>query len=262
MSSLFRIDRNSIHPDMISSASVAVLPKLEDVHDISAEESVSEEPDEQIAGETIEHAEERLDAKIVQKKQELDELKKQLADTEAYVKQMMESAESDAQQLREEAKEAGYEEGLRQVKEEYEQELKREKAQVQSFLQALKITTTKAYDEIQDSTLDFALFIAEKIVKREFDRDDGVFMDIVRDTIGKVKNQTQLVLRINQEEYDKFFADDNDEFVSLLKSSGIEIRKDLAVDRGECAVDTEYGTLRSGIRTQLKRMEHALREAE
>lgn len=259
MSSLFRIDRNSIHPDAINSARVAVLPKLEDVHVAHEVDEEDEEAAPVVAGGG---AEARVDSKIERKKHELSELKKQVADTEAYVKKMMQDAEGDAQGIREEAKEAGYEEGLRQVREEYAEELKREKAQVQKFLQALKMNTTKAYEEILASTLELSLFIAERIIKREFEQDDEVFLDIVRDTIGKVKNQNQLVLRVNKEEFDKFFADEQDEFVDLLKSSGIEIRKDLAIDCGECAIDTEYGTLRSGIRTQLERMGHALREAE
>ncbi len=260
MNSLFRIDRNSIREEPMQSAGVAILPGLHEVSESKEQhdEDQWEEPAQMVAA----SAEERLDAKLAEKVRELNELQQRIEQAQEQAQKITEMATEEAEKIREEARETGYEQGIRQVQEEYEQEVKQQRDQTKRLIESLKARTDEAYEQIEEGVLDFSLYLAEVIIKRELDRDDTIFLDIVRDTLDQVKNQNEIVLRLNSEDYDKFFSDGEDEFVGLLRSSGVEIRKDMAVQRGECAVETEYGTLRSGIRTQLKRMEYALRDME
>ena len=69
------------------------------------------------------------------------------------------------------------------------------------------------------------------------------------------------MLRLNKKEYDRFFRDGKNEYAELLKNSGVEVRQDMSVDSGECVVETEYGTLRSGVKTQLERIRSALEQS-
>ena len=68
-----------------------------------------------------------------------------------------------------------------------------------------------------------------------------------------------MILKVSKHEYEYLFAKE-EEYVTELRNSGITVKQDLSLQMGDCVIETEYGTIRSGVRTQLKRMGYALRE--
>lgn len=183
------------------------------------------------------------------------------ADIEAAKKEassIRQQAEADAESVRQQAKNEGYEEGIAESKEEYDRVLKREQSEFEKSVQSLTAAKHEMFEQMEPAVLDLACHIAEKIVKESLDRNDELFINIVKDTIKEVEDSEEMVLRLNKKDYDRFFAEGKNEYADLLRSSGVEIRQDMSVDSGECIVDTEYGTLRSGVQTQLERIRSAL----
>lgn len=170
-------------------------------------------------------------------------------------------AETDASSVREKARMEGYQAGIDEAKEEYEQVLQQEKQDFRRSLDTISQVKHDIFDELEPAVLDLAVFVAERVVKESLERDDELFMNIVRDTVREVEDAEDIVLRLNKKDYDRFFTGNDNDTAEALKSAGIKVRQDLSVPQGECIVESEFGTLRSGVQTQLERMRQALENA-
>lgn len=257
MSSFFRIDRALLQNQEtnISKIDTVATPVLGDV--ITELPEPANEPE----GDMPDGAEgelEKIAAQIRTKEQELEEIQKKALEAEEHRQAILSQTEKDAEQIKANAKEEGYQEGWKQA----ESELEKEKAMLNKDFASAVATVSHAketiFREVGESVLDLSMCIAKKVIKKEIEDDSGIYMNIVKDLLEKVKNCSDITLKVNKKEYDEFFSSDQEQFASLLKSSGVSIKPDLAVESGECMVETEFGTLRSGIQTQLSLLESEL----
>ncbi len=250
---LFRIDRNVIGQNQIKSAKIDVMPDVEIEHE--------EEPflDEDFV-DGIEESEE--DKEIRLKKKEIKQLEKQIEATQRKAHELIEAAKIEAEEIKEDAMKTGYKDGQEKAQVELEKELLELRAQAKKFVFDLTKECDSVYEQIQASVLDFSLFIAQRIIKIELDKSDEAYFNIVREILKQVKDDTELILRVNSTDYDKYFTDEDNDFVSLLRSSGVEIKRDFKTEESTCSVETDYGTLRNGVKEQLRKMGQMLSRAE
>lgn len=264
MPSLFRIDRNSLTADGVKPTSVA-LPGFQDLVKLKQtavqqkqEETVVEEPAEDPQLQKKAEELKRQEQAIAVKKQELAEVQRQIDELRAQAAGIVDEAQKNADQIRKDATEKGYNEGYKEAQGRAQVEAEEAKRQTDDAIMSLKSAADTVYEQVSDSVLDLALFIAEQIIHVELDRNDQAFMGLVRETLTKVKNQNHIVLRVSKDEYERLFADPNSDVVQELKNSGIEIRQDLSLKSGDCIAETAFGTINAGIQTQLKRLSSAL----
>lgn len=266
MPSLFRIDRNSLTADGAKPTSVA-LPGFQDLVRLKQsavqqkqKEAKAEDPHEDPLIAQKEAELKKEEEALAAKKQELAEVQRQIDELRAQAVGIVEEAQASAEQIRKEATEKGYNEGYREAHERAQVEAEEAKRQTEDAIMSLKSAADTVYEQVSDSVLDLALFIAEQVIHIELDRNDQAFLGLVRETLTKVKNQNHIVLRVCKDEYERLFADPNSDVVQELKNSGIEIRQDLSLKGGDCIAETAFGTINAGIRTQLKRLSGVLSE--
>lgn len=200
----------------------------------------------------------RFDQEMAKAREELEAARADIETAKHDAEFIRQQAETDADSVRQKAKMDGYADGIAEAKEEYEKVLERERTEFAKSVQALAAAKHEILEQMEPGVLDLSCHIAEKIVKESLNRNDELFMNIVKDTIKEVEDNEEIVLRLNKKDYDRFFADGQNEYAELLRSSGVQIRQDMSVESGECIVETEFGTLRSGIKTQLERIRTAL----
>ena len=264
ISSSFRIDRRAIARQEDDGSNVIVLPGLP-AHllpkpaDADTPEEEQESP-EQAAENAFAARQAQLDQELARKQAQLEELEHKIEETRQQIAVMQQQAEVDAQTVKDEAKRDGYQEGIADAKQEFQQVLQTEKREFQRSVETLAHAREEIHEQIEESVLDLSLYIAEKIIGEALKDDDSRFLNIVKETIDQVKDQEDIILRVNRKEYDRFFKDESEEMAKLLRDSGVQIRQDMGVESGEFVVESEFGTLRSGIRTQLERMRTALTE--
>lgn len=263
--SSFRIDARAVRPMQDAKRDVCILPDLRAIMPKLSEPEEVEEPEEEpgISEEELQAIarKEAMDAELAAAKAELERTRADIEQAKMDAKVIRQQAETDAQSVREKAHNEGYQSGIEEAKEEFARVRDREKKEFARSVQTLVTARQQIGAEMEPAVMDLAMFAAEKIVKESLNRNDEIYLNIVKDTIKEVEDNEEIVLRVNKKEYDRFFANDSDEYTDLLKSSGVVIRQDMAVESGECIVETEYGTLRSGVRTQLERMRAALEGA-
>lgn len=122
----------------------------------------------------------------------------------------------------------------------------------------LEQTRLHLFEQMEEHMLETAVFIAQKIMHIEFDRNDEAFLSIVRNALQMVLNQKNLVLRVSDWEYKRFFAEGASALAVELEAREIKVCKDSLLEKSECRLETEYGGISVGIETQLKRLGHAL----
>ena len=271
MPSLFRIDRNSLTAEGAKPTSVA-LPNFQDLVKlkqtaVSQNQKQQEEPEAEVPKEDpliaqraaeLQKQQQALDAK----KQELEEVQRQIDDLRSQATGIVEEAQKQADSIRKEAIEKGYNEGYKEAQTAAATEAEEAQRKTEDAIMGLKSATDTVYDQVSESVLDLALFIAEQIIHIELDRNDQAFLGLVRETLTKVKNQNHIVLRVSKDEYERLFADPDSDIVTELKNSGIEIRQDLSLKSGDCIAETQFGTINAGIKTQLKRLSSVLSGGE
>ncbi|MGI6152228.1 MAG: FliH/SctL family protein [Christensenellaceae bacterium] len=255
MPSLFRIDKNSVTGGGEHPASVVVLPGFEDVvaHNDSIKEIEEVEETELLPDE-----EDEQETELERKRRELAALQTEIDNAQKQAEQLVAQARVQAESILEDARRQGYEEGLNQAHVSAMEERRKEAQATEEAIVALRDAKNIVFGEIEDSVLDLAVFIAEYIIKVELNKNDEVFLNIVRNTVLALKNQTNITIKVSKVEYERLFSDPDSEVVKELNNSGIQIRQDMSLKSGDCIVETEYGTINAGITTQLKRLAHAL----
>lgn len=253
MPSLFRIDKNSLTANKMDSSSVVKLPGFEELMEQNGDELDEEWEDID---------EEQKDNIIDEKEQQIKQLEQQIAEAKGGAEKIITKAQIDTQRLTEEAAQRGYEEGYNQAAASVRQEQEQDHQRVEDAVIALMNARQEVFSQIEHSVLDLSLFLAERIIKIELEKNDEVFINIVRDTLSKVQYQNNIIVNMSKAEYERIFADDGSDIAVELKNSGVEVRQDLSLKSGECIVETEFGNINSGIRTQLKRLGYALEESQ
>ena len=262
MSSFFRIDKTLLRNQEanIDKIDAVATPGLKDViGEILETSAAGKQADKETEEERLL---EKINAQLRKKQKELAEAQQEILKAKEQSKAILTQAEEEAEKRKEAAEQAGYKDGRARAEKELEEEKRELEKKAECAVEAMTRAKETIFHEVEESVLDLSLCIAKKVIKKEIEDDSGIYLNIVKDLLTKVKDCSEITLKTNKKEYDAFFASDQEQFASLLKSSGVLIKPDLSVQSGECVVETEFGTIRSGIQTQLGLLENDLRGAE
>lgn len=174
---------------------------------------------------------------------------------------LLSMANERAGQIKLEARQNGYLEGYnegraeaaRQAKDlerEYQEAFSKLANQVNDHLQELDSV-------LEQNVLRLSLAIAKKIINIELEKNDIVFEQLLRRTIQLHQSSERFVIRLNPREYERF-AGKSDQLRQELKSAQFSIISDPAIVEGGLVLEASDGIFRTGMDTQLKRLEAAL----
>lgn len=98
--------------------------------------------------------------------------------------------------------------------------------------------------------LDTAFIIAQRIVKRELDR-ESIISDVVRSSIKKIIGANEVVIKLNPIDYEEIMIDAQKIMIEHSYSK-IKFESDESIEIGGCLIETEIGNVDSRISTQLE----------
>lgn len=257
--SLFRIDRNSVAAEPGKAAGFVVLPCLDEMmQQVGMEDGMPPAADGGAFFDEEEKKEAETEEEIRQRELRLleEEIKRAKSRAEAILCEAGEQAEK----IKQEAGEEGYAAGLAKASSRAEEERAQEKKSLAGALTALCAAADDLYAEMENGVLDLALYIAEHILKTEIKDNDDAYKNMVQTMLVGVRNQSNIVLKVSKEEFERFFADQEGEMWDVLKNTGITVVQDISLKSGNCFVETEFGYMDAGILTQLKRLEYSMKE--
>jgi flagellar assembly protein FliH len=210
-------------------------------------------------GETLRLFEEEME----QKREEIDRL---LKSAKSGAQAILSAAHGQKERILREAKEegflSGYEDGLAAARKEAQHEEEKQRsaiqAQFEDFLSQMTGQREQTNEQMEQNILVLSLEIAEKIVQIELKKNDTVYTELIKEAVQRLNSKERFVIRVNQQEYDRFFAEGSGWLERAVQCAPFRIVADAKITPGGCALESQSGVVRSSVDAQLKKISQAL----
>ncbi len=229
------------------------------------------------AKEATEKAREAMMAECHAKKKEADELLAKAktdcavmrADATQETKAILDDAHEQARHIMEDAKKNGHEqglaegreEGIRQVREEQKQTIIDANAKAEKTLTDAKEECRAYVQEAENEIATLAMEIADHVLPQHFLDVPTIILPLVRQALLKVKDQSEVHIRVAPESYD-FVLMGRSEFQGLLEGQAhLEIHSDENLAQGDVVIETPNGNVDARLSTQLDMIRKSIQDA-
>jgi type III secretion protein L len=157
--------------------------------------------------------------------------------------QLIEDARQEAERLREHAREEGRKEA---------------RAEANALLVKARIEREKIIANAEPQLVGLGRRIAEKIIGRELEVNPDVIVDVVRQALQTVKQQREIIVRVNPADLSALQGRRGDVIAALARAKDVDLRADPDIGAGGCVVESELGTIDAQLDTQLGVIERLL----
>jgi flagellar assembly protein FliH len=178
----------------------------------------------------------------------------------AFGESQVDNQENNFKQLLEEHYSKGYEDGRKEAYLELESGFTEKLAKkftefhnIISNYDDKMLTYESAFEKV---VLDTAFAIAEKIVKREIEK-ESIISDVLRTSIKKILGANEVVIKLNPNDYDSLMSDAQ-QVLAEHSYSKIKFEPEENIEAGGCLIETEIGNVDSRISTQLESIKQNL----
>ncbi len=192
------------------------------------------------------------------------QIDEQIKMAEEQAAQIVADAEASVEEIKnqamEEGRAAGYEEGIKQAAEEIEKmkadaqaEIEAEKEKQQSDFQQLVAS-------IEPDMVDTLTQIYEHVFNVELRDNKDIILHLIRTTLGKVENGTDIILHISSDDYD-LVSDEKSNLIEAMAApnSTLEIIEDPTLKENECIIESEGGVFDCSLGVELSELSRKLK---
>ncbi|MEA4921217.1 MAG: FliH/SctL family protein [Clostridiaceae bacterium] len=171
---------------------------------------------------------------------------------------MIEKAQRQSEDIRRMAEEEGYRKGYEAGRIKASDDLGQSIEAVKQLLFELDRQKESLFEGNKDEIIRLSLKMAEKIIEKELDTDNGAFVSLFAKATRGLREQKWIKLTVS--DYEAEFATMNSEYLlRMVKNTGqIEVCVQKGAPRGTCLVETESMLVDAGVATQMKQLEKTL----
>jgi flagellar assembly protein FliH len=175
---------------------------------------------------------------------------------------MLEDARREADAVRDEARRAGEAAGLESAREtlgrEVEQRMQTVLPALEDLLRQLRESSDAWRRSREEGLVHLARKIAERIVRRQLERDPHITLEWAREALELVAGSRHVQIRLNPCDH-AVLGEHVAQLAGRLRLPGkLEVMGDATIEAGGCVVQTEHGELDQQLTTQLDRLEEEL----
>jgi len=106
---------------------------------------------------------------------------------------------------------------------------------------------------MEESVTKLAIEIVKKIINPAEEELGNVYTSLIKNALRQVPNEGKIVLRVGAKEYERFFSSGA---ATIDLDSGVTVKaavlRDVALNDGDCIIDTDDVTINAGIDSQLQ----------
>lgn len=184
-----------------------------------------------------------------------------LADAAQEVQHLRETAEQEA---REAGFAAGYEEGRQKGLEEaragMQKAVDEANAKAARIIALAERDTRDCVQKAESQIVEIAMAVADKVIPQHFIDAPQVVLPLVRAALEKVKDQSEIVVRVSADDYE-FVLMAKDEFQMLLEGEEtLSIAADRTIGPGGCVVESANGNVDARLETRMDILKKAVQE--
>lgn len=154
------------------------------------------------------------------------------------------------------AKEEGYKNGETLARQHYQSLLDEAEALRQQAREVLENTVSSLEEEMVNTVLE----IGRKIIGMEISQNRDAILGLIRTAMLGSSISDEIIVHVSPDDYE-YVEENRDKLVLNGKNSrNIKIYEDCSLKKGECYVETGYGSVDSSIETQFENIERTFRE--
>jgi flagellar biosynthesis/type III secretory pathway protein FliH len=175
---------------------------------------------------------------------------------------IVQTAQGEAEQIRRQAEVAGRKAAEAAVERILDEKVARRMETLLPALEQLVAQVNDARGELlkhwEQSALRVATTIAERIIRRQLDRQPQITLDLIEEALRLAAGSAELKLHMNPQDYEHLGPQVERLAVSLGRLTPSEVVADPAIAPGGCRVETKFGEIDMQIASQLRRIEEEL----
>ena len=197
-------------------------------------------------------------AEVLQREAESrkEEIEKEVnSEIEKIVKEYEDKLKGELEVATAKGKKEGYEVGFSRGCEDFDKLV----GKLNSMIAALVTKRKEILESSGDQIMKLVMQIAVKVVKKIVDTQKSVVIENVNEALKKVKNKTNIIIRVNLDDVD-IVSHEKTEFVSKFDFiENLEVVEDINIGKGGCVIETDFGEIDARISSQLDRIEERLK---
>ena len=200
---------------------------------------------------------------LLEKDEQLPQLQRQGARTDAEREkraQQTTGCDSPCGRVKAQAKKEGYDAGMKLADSKIAEMEAALSAQTRKLLEEVTAYRNELYDALQDSVLNLAMDIAEKILNVELQRDDKVYMEIAKKAVAGLKQADDFTLRVSRGEFDKYFRDGGAWLREATGCGEFEAVCDPNLEPGSLVLESDEEIINASVAVQLEKTRQYLEE--
>ncbi len=182
--------------------------------------------------------------------------------------QNLAEAEQQAEQLKKQAydegHQSGYQDGLSQGNQsaltEMRQAIDKSAEKAEHMLALAQQEAQEMILAAERKIIDISLAVARKVLAREMEENPVIILPIVKAALEKVRNQEEVTLRVNPEDFEIVLHAKRDLQILLGGDRSLTINADHSICSGGCMIDTAYGTVDARLDIQFESLKKALQD--
>ncbi len=213
---------------------------------------LSQLPKEEASGEALKGEEQKSDSDQTHDKTGETESSSEAPDPAKYVEI------SEMKKKLKEAYEAGLQSGVEKAEDDYGSATKSLLATCQQLDTVREVIITNSSREIQD----FALTIAERIVRRSVRNDNSTIIATIDEALQRAVRSEEFYIYLNPGDYDIVVEKSHDLIAGLSGLSNIVIKKDATVEKGGTKIESDNCTIDATIASQFDVIQEELKMKE
>ncbi|WP_432665058.1 FliH/SctL family protein [Wukongibacter baidiensis] len=218
---------------------------------------IRKEPIKSVEENDEEKVKENLEVIVAEKMKEMDELY-QNARLEAD--KIISDAYEKSNAVMEQARQDGFSEGRNEGFEEGKNLADSIIQEALTIKRQVEADTKSAAIRLEEDVVKLTISTIEKILNKTIEEDQGIIQSLVHLGLEKCAYTEDLTLRVSPDDYD-FAISIKDKILVLSQNiNDIVIKQDKSLAKGSCILDSEAGSVDSGIWTQFSQVKEMFEE--
>lgn len=152
----------------------------------------------------------------------------------------------------------GYQKGFASAKNEINSLISEVKQNSIKFTEEIKQKTDSIFNEVESNAIEISFDIAKKILDVELDRNDSAIVSVIKEAVGKIKNEAQAKVILNEEDLQKI--ENTEAFIALKEQNigNLQFSSDSNMEKGDVLIQTEGEIIDAGVRSQFVNIKNAV----
>ena len=129
-----------------------------------------------------------------------------------------------------------------------------------SVLDEVRAVRQEILRQSEQNLVGLAVKLAERIVCRKISTEEGIVVDVAREVLTEISGSDRIEILLHPKDYE-FLEESRDDFMERVEGiTAIELKRDGAVTRGGCIINTALGRLDARIEKKMERLFQAVTE--